>query len=115
MTLRHMKIFLAVCSSGCSVTAAAKELFMSQPSVTIAIRDIEEYKSISPALYDILKPQNINSLVVGPMYINKKRIGYYGVDNPPYKNMECISYTYDMLGNFIGSLIRARDFRRRCN
>lgn len=81
----------------------------------VMIRDIEEYKSISPALYDILKPQNINSLIVGPMYINKKRIGYYGVDNPPYKNMECISYTYDMLGNFIGSLIRARDLRRRCN
>ena len=46
MTLRHMKIFLAVCSSGCSVTAAAKELFMSQPSVTIAIRDIEEHYGV---------------------------------------------------------------------
>ncbi|MBO5504460.1 MAG: LysR family transcriptional regulator, partial [Lachnospiraceae bacterium] len=41
-----MKIFLAVCSSGCSVTAAAKELFMSQPSVTIAIRDIEEHYGV---------------------------------------------------------------------
>ena len=46
MTLRHMKIFLAVCGSGCSVTGAAKELFMSQPSVTIAIREIEEHYGV---------------------------------------------------------------------
>lgn len=45
MTLRHIRIFLAVCGCG-SMTEAAKRLFMSQPSVSQAIREMEEYYGV---------------------------------------------------------------------
>ncbi len=42
MTLRHMKIFVAVCETE-SVTRAAERLYISQPSVSQAILDLEEH------------------------------------------------------------------------
>lgn len=43
MTLRHMKIFLAICESGNSVTRAAEALFMTQPAVSLALKELESY------------------------------------------------------------------------
>lgn len=45
MTLKHMKIFVTVCQCN-SVTAAADKLFIAQPSVSLAIRELEEYYGI---------------------------------------------------------------------
>lgn len=45
MTLKHLKIFVAVCNYN-SVTAAAKRLYLAQPSVSLAIRELEEYYSV---------------------------------------------------------------------
>ena len=42
MTLRHLRVFLAVCKHG-SMTQAAQELFLTQPSVSQTIRELEEY------------------------------------------------------------------------
>ena len=41
MTIRHLEIFAAVCDVG-GVSAAARELRVSQPSVSQAVRDLEE-------------------------------------------------------------------------
>mgnify|MGYP000995434933 CR=1 FL=1 len=41
MTTRHLKIFLNVYITG-SMTAAAQKLYMTQPSVSQAIRELEE-------------------------------------------------------------------------
>lgn len=41
MTIRHLKIFVAVCRCG-SVTGAAEALYMTQPAVSLAIRELEE-------------------------------------------------------------------------
>lgn len=43
MTLRHMKIFLAICENGNSVTRAAESLFMTQPAVSLALKELESY------------------------------------------------------------------------
>ena len=42
MTLRHIRIFLAVCDNGCNVTRASEALYMAQPAVSAAIRELEE-------------------------------------------------------------------------
>ena len=45
MTLRHLKIFVAVFQNQ-SVTKASRELHLAQPSVSLAIRELEEYYGI---------------------------------------------------------------------
>ena len=42
MTLRHLRIFVTVCDTG-GVTAAARALYMSQPSVSLALQELEGY------------------------------------------------------------------------
>lgn len=42
MTLRHLKIFVSVCECG-GVTLAAEKLYLAQPSVSLAIRELEEF------------------------------------------------------------------------
>lgn len=42
MTLRHLRIFVKVCETG-SVTIAGEELFIAQPSVSLAISELESY------------------------------------------------------------------------
>ena len=46
MTIRHLKIFIEVAESG-KMSAAASKLFISQPTVSQTIRELEEY-------YDVL-------------------------------------------------------------
>lgn len=45
MNLRHFRIFLAVCDS-LSMTAAAKTLYISQPSISQAIAELERYYGV---------------------------------------------------------------------
>ena len=45
MTLRHLKIFIMVADLG-SMTAAAKALFISQPTISQAISELEEHYGI---------------------------------------------------------------------
>ena len=42
MTLRHMKIFTAVFQCG-NITKAAGKLHLAQPSVSLAVKELEEY------------------------------------------------------------------------
>lgn len=45
MTLRHMRIFVAVCQSE-SITRAAEALHLAQPSVSLAVRELEDYYGV---------------------------------------------------------------------
>lgn len=47
MTIRHMNIFLAVCSCDFNTTKAASELHMTQPAVSLAIRELENYYGVT--------------------------------------------------------------------
>lgn len=46
MTLRHMNIYRAVCDCGCNTTRAAEHLAMTQPAVSLAIKELELYYGI---------------------------------------------------------------------
>ncbi len=43
MTLRHMKIFCTVCQEDFNTTKAAAHLHMTQPAVSLAIKELEAY------------------------------------------------------------------------
>lgn len=45
MTIKHLKIFLTVCEEE-SVTCAAKKLFMSQPAVSLALKEMEKHYGV---------------------------------------------------------------------
>lgn len=46
MTLRHLKIFVAVCECG-GITKAAEALYMAQPAVSTTIAELEKYYKAS--------------------------------------------------------------------
>lgn len=46
MTLRHLRIFLAVCTHDFNTTRAAESLHMTQPAVSLAIRELEQYYTV---------------------------------------------------------------------
>lgn len=43
MTIRHIRIFLTVCHCGNNLTLAARQLYMAQPAVSVAIKEMERY------------------------------------------------------------------------
>ena len=45
MTIRHLKIFLAVAETG-KMSEAAARLYISQPTVSQAIRELEEHYGV---------------------------------------------------------------------
>lgn len=46
MTIRHMMIFRTVYEVGCHTTKAAQKLHMTQPAVSLAIKELEEYYGV---------------------------------------------------------------------
>ena len=46
VTLRHIRIFEAVCDSGCNMTRAAEALHMTQPAVSLAVSELESYYGV---------------------------------------------------------------------
>lgn len=45
MTMRHLNIFVTVCQQN-SITKAAKKLYLSQPAVSIAVKELEDYYQV---------------------------------------------------------------------
>ena len=45
MTLRHLKLFVAVVDAG-TMTAASQQLYMTQPAVSQAIRELEQHYGV---------------------------------------------------------------------
>jgi DNA-binding transcriptional LysR family regulator len=52
MTIRHLRILAAVCEYG-SITVAAEKLYMTQPAVSLAIKELEEHYGVK--LFDRLQ------------------------------------------------------------
>lgn len=46
MTLRHMKIFRAICEHEYNSTKAAEALHMTQPAVSLAVKELEDYYGV---------------------------------------------------------------------
>ncbi len=79
----------------------------------VLIYDIEKYREVSLNMYNVLKPQGIETLVTGPLILEGKYIGFFGVDNPPPARMEEISEIIGLLMYFLSELVAQRDNQRR--
>lgn len=78
----------------------------------IVIENLENIKETEPIQYEVLRQQNIHSLVVVPIYDDDKNIGFYGVDNPPAKLLEYASNMLQTAAYFIVSVLRQRNLIR---
>lgn len=56
MTIRHLKVFIKVCEFN-SISKAAEELCIAQPSVSQTIKELEHY-------YDVILFNRINKKLV---------------------------------------------------
>ena len=73
LTLRHMKIFTTVYRCG-SVTRAAQELHLAQPSLSVAIRELEEqYGPYSPTAAAV----DFNLHLLGQRTDHMMELNYY--------------------------------------
>lgn len=76
----------------------------------ILFDDIEKMREDDPLQYENLKRQKIHSIVVVPLYGDDEVMGFYGIDNPPERDL---NYALDMLqivGYFISSMLKKRDY-----
>ena len=78
----------------------------------IIIGSLEDIRETVPVQYEILKRQNIHSLVVVPLYNGERIIGFYGVDNPPVRLLEYASNMLQTAAYFIVSSLKRRDLFR---
>ena len=70
----------------------------------IIIYDLEEIAKETPQEYEILKPQNIHSLIAVPIYTNHKFIGFIGLDNPDLKQDRMSMNLLSDVGCHLGSV-----------
>ncbi|HHV97561.1 MAG TPA: LysR family transcriptional regulator [Clostridiaceae bacterium] len=89
MTLRHLKIFVTVCETG-STTKAAEKLHIAQPSISLAISELEEYYGIK--LFDrIAKRLHITEAGKSFLHYARHIVGLF-------ENMEKEIKNFDAMG-----------------
>lgn len=73
------------------------------------IPDMEAYAAVDPPMYRLLKGQDIHTLLAAPIYLEKKFMGFVGVDNPPPEAVMPVVTLFQMLTSIIGVLLRHRN------
>lgn len=70
---------------------------------SIFIEDLENVKETMPVEYEILKPQNIHTLIVFPIILSNTLKGFIGVDNPNIKDAKDVIRLLAELGSYLGT------------
>lgn len=78
----------------------------------IIIENLEDIRETDPLQYENLKRQDIHSMVVVPLYEDKRVIGFYGVDNPVGNSMGYMSDMLQIMAYYILSLLKMRNLMR---
>ena len=79
----------------------------------VIISDIEDYRDVSESMYDLLKSKGVKRLVSGPLVVDGRAIGFFGVDDPPAEKLEDISHIIEFAGFVLAVIVRMRDHARR--
>ena len=75
----------------------------------VIIQDLEDIRDTETALYELLHRQGIQSLVVYPLTVKNKIIGFFGVDNPDIAETVEIKAFLSMASSFMVSMLRRRN------
>ena len=75
----------------------------------VIIKDLEDIKDTETALYELLHRQGIKSLVVYPLTLKNKIIGFFGVDNPDIEETVEIKTFLSMASSYMVSMLRRRN------
>ena len=75
----------------------------------ILIEDLEKYRPTSEKMYQILKPQGIRTLVTGPLEVEGKYVGFFGVDNPPVGYLSEVSELLRLISYVFAQMVSQRD------
>ena len=70
---------------------------------SIFIEDLDNVKETMPVEYEILKPQNIHTLIVFPIILSNTLKGFIGVDNPNIKDAKDVIRLLAALGSYLGT------------
>lgn len=70
---------------------------------SIFIEDLENVKETMPVEYEILKPQNIHTLIVFPIILSNTLKGFIGVDNSNIKDAKDVIRLLAALGSYLGT------------
>lgn len=70
---------------------------------SIFIEDLENVKETMPVEYEILKPQNIHTLIVFPIILSNTLKWFIGVDNPNIKDAKDVIRLLAALGSYLGT------------
>lgn len=71
----------------------------------ILIEDLEAYRESMPLEYELLKVQNVSTLIAFPISVHEKLIGFVGVDNPDMEKSSLIHRLLSLLGKYVGTMI----------
>lgn len=74
----------------------------------VIIEDVEQIKETSPEEYEVLKLQDIRSLITVPLIEKGNLAGYFGIDNPWADSLHEISDILKMLAYFFQSLLERK-------
>lgn len=78
-------------------------------SEQIVIHDLEDIRESHPVTYAALKPQDVHSLIVSPLYRKDKLVGFVGVDNPREELLPLVQSTLTLVGVLLVTLLKQRD------
>lgn len=75
----------------------------------LSIADLEEIRDSYPLTYAYLQPQDIRSLMVGPIQEDSGYIGFIGADNPGKESIAMLSPLIRVIGYFVAVMLKRRD------
>ncbi len=81
----------------------------------VMIRDVNDIRESDPKVYEYLLPQNIQSLIVVPIYVDHKLSGFAGLDNPPKPQFDEIAKQIKTVSHVIETMLEKRNLIQNMN
>ena len=79
----------------------------------VVLNNLDHIREYSPMVYDALKPQEVTTLVTGPIYLDQRLIGFFGVDNPLPESLPVLKPLLYAIGYFFASVLKRRNLIQR--